>query len=145
MALGLVGARGERHVLRRRSACDWAAFLWGLAGTQAGAGRGKGLGGGGWRGWLWRPEEEEMAVGVLPLPHTAYQLPQRGGGWRAEGHSLPGVTAVGGGLAPCFVICLSPCKAYLRWQVPIVEICINCEPLEPLDFWATTQGVSIIS
>lgn len=44
MALGLRGARGERHVHRRRSACDRAAFLWGLAQTQAGAGEGKGLG-----------------------------------------------------------------------------------------------------
>lgn len=44
MALGLLGAPGERHVHRRRSACDRAAFLWGLAQTQ-------GWGGGGERAW----------------------------------------------------------------------------------------------
>lgn len=70
MALGLLGARGERHVHRRRSACDRAAFLWGLAPTQAGAGEGKGLGRRRlWCGRRWRPEEEEMTVGELfPSP-----------------------------------------------------------------------------
>lgn len=83
------GGAGERHVHRRRSACDWAAFLWGLAGTQAGAGRGKGWGGGDGRGWLWRPEEEEMTVCVLPLPRAANSC--RSGG--------PGGTLVAGGAA----------------------------------------------
>lgn len=70
MALGLLGARGERHVHRRRSACDRAAFLWGLAPTQAGAGEGKGLGRRRlWCGRRWRPEEEEMTVGErFPSP-----------------------------------------------------------------------------
>lgn len=63
MALGLLGARGERHVHRRRSACDRAAFLWGLALAQAGAGEGTGLGRRRlWCGRRWRPEEEEMTV-----------------------------------------------------------------------------------
>ena len=70
MALGLLGARGERHVHRRRSACDRAAFLWGLAQTQAGAGEGNGLG----RSSLWcgrrrRPEEEELTEGASPPPY----------------------------------------------------------------------------
>lgn len=47
MALGLCGVRGERHVHRRRSACDPAAFLWGLAQTQAGAGETGAVGVGG--------------------------------------------------------------------------------------------------
>ena len=70
MALGLLGARGERHVHRRRSACDRPAFLWGLAQTQVGAGEGKGLG----RRRLWcgrrrPPEEEEFTVeGASPPP-----------------------------------------------------------------------------
>lgn len=68
MALGLLGARGERHV-HRRSACDRAAFLWGLAPTQAGAGEGTGLGRRRlWCGRRWRPEEEEMTVGKRSPP-----------------------------------------------------------------------------
>lgn len=86
MALGLLGARGERHVHRRRSACDRAAFLWGLAGTQAGAGRGKGSGGGGWRGWLGRPEEEEMTVlGASPPPMQPDSCGSGGRDRRASG------------------------------------------------------------
>ncbi|KAL0619791.1 hypothetical protein AAY473_012475 [Plecturocebus cupreus] len=69
MALGLLGARGERHVHRRRSACDRAAFLWGLAPTQAGAGEGTRLGRRRlWCGLRWRPEEEEMTVGKRSPP-----------------------------------------------------------------------------
>lgn len=71
MALGLLGARGERHVHRRRSACDRAAFLWGLAPTQAGAGEGKGLGRRRlWCGRRWRPEEEEMTESCCPPPYS---------------------------------------------------------------------------
>lgn len=82
MALGLFGARGERHVHRRRSACDRAAFLWGLAPTQARAGEGTGPG---WRrlvrsalaarrgrddGWLVFPPSPRAAQQLRP-PGTA--------------------------------------------------------------------------
>lgn len=81
---------------------------------------GGGLGGEGWGGG------DCGAVGVGGpkrkrwLLERAYPLCSRTaatlGGKRPEGHSLLGVTAVGGGegLAPYFLICLSPCKEYLR-------------------------------
>lgn len=83
MALGLLGARGERHVLRRRSACDRAAFL--------GAGRTS----------LARSapaaEEEEMTVRARPLPR-----PSAAAG-KPEGRARPG-----GGRGPHLPTSLQP-------------------------------------
>lgn len=89
MALGLLGARGERHVHRRRSACDRAAFLWGLARAQAGAGEGTRLGRRRlWCGRRWRPRRgRDDGLQALPLPQPAKQLqlpgesPGRDGCW----------------------------------------------------------------
>lgn len=129
MALGLLGARGERHVHRRRSACDWAAFLWGLAQTQAGAGEGKGLG----RSSLWcgrrrRPEEEELTEGSSPPPYCLTAAAR----WGSPPRDGPDgdVTAVGEGkdLSPYFLICLSPSKyTYVKWLVPNVGAGISHE------------------
>lgn len=95
-----------------------AAFLWGLAGTQAGRGRGPGLGGG-----------DGVAVGVgcpkrkrwlfesaSPPPSSWTAAPGVGVGEPPKGHSFRGVPATsrGEGLTPYFLICLSPCKVCLH-------------------------------
>lgn len=91
MALGLLGARGERHVHRRRSACDrlHSCGVW----RRPRPGRGR-L----WCGRRWRPEEEEMTLKASPPPHSRTAAPP---GKAPGGTLLSGVTAVGGeGLAP---------------------------------------------
>lgn len=132
MALGLLGARGERHVHRRRSACDWAAFLWGLAETQVGAGEGKGLGRRRlWCGWFWRPEEEEMTDWeYVPSPIQLYSC---GSGGKAPRRDTPyGVWRLLAEVVwrPVWLFAyLLEKYTYVMWQVLNVKIWVNCEPV----------------
>lgn len=54
-----------------------------------------------------------MTESALPPPYGLTAAAP--GGKPPEGHSFWCVKAVSGeGLVPCFLICLSPCKVYLR-------------------------------
>lgn len=112
MALGLLGARGERHVHRRRSACDRL--------HSCGVWPGPRRGGGGDRAWAEetvvrsalaaRRGRDDCLKALPPLP------PPQPSSCASQGRApFRGVPAVGGeGLTPCSLICLSPCKVYLR-------------------------------
>lgn len=123
MALGLLGARGERHVHRRRSACDRL--------HSCGVWRGPRQGGGGDRVWA-----EEMVVRsalaarrgrddclkALPLPHSPQQNSCGGGG-------APERTLLSGCAShwwrrrfDAFLSAFLLAKyAYVRWQFPPVS------------------------
>lgn len=89
MALGLLGARGERHVHRRRSACDRL--------HSCGVWPGPRQGGGGDRVWaeemvlrsaLAARRGRDDCLKALPLPPAAEQL-RRGWGWGSPRKDTP--------------------------------------------------------